>query len=201
MVASDGPGEYVVAFEAHAGTAQQRLESGSVAYITTGLLLTCAALCCSVHAHVWYWHAIELHWQDPLYIEKSNRLKLMTWAVKHPAIKLLHHHNQLWSKLLSRACHGHREVVSAGGVVPDGADAVVQIENTDQLPEQKDGEKRTRINKVLMMDLCLPKAELHSITPGCVRTMMLMADTLCLARPPWRRERSALQQGLLAPLW
>ena len=44
VVASDGPGEYVVAFEAHAGIAQQRLESGTVAYITTGILLTCAAL-------------------------------------------------------------------------------------------------------------------------------------------------------------
>ena len=36
MIASDGPGEYVVAFAAHAGTQQQRLESGTVAYITTG---------------------------------------------------------------------------------------------------------------------------------------------------------------------
>ena len=39
VVASDGPGEYVVAFAAHAGTEQQRLESGTVAYITTGAFL------------------------------------------------------------------------------------------------------------------------------------------------------------------
>ena len=36
VVASDGPGEYVVAFSAHAGHEQPQLESGSVAYITTG---------------------------------------------------------------------------------------------------------------------------------------------------------------------
>ena len=36
VVASDGPGEYVVAFSAHAGHQQPHLESGSVAYITTG---------------------------------------------------------------------------------------------------------------------------------------------------------------------
>lgn len=36
VVASDGPGEYVVAFSAHAGHQQPQLESGSVAYITTG---------------------------------------------------------------------------------------------------------------------------------------------------------------------
>lgn len=37
VIAADGPGEYVVAFAAHAGTEQQRLEPGSVAYITTGV--------------------------------------------------------------------------------------------------------------------------------------------------------------------
>ena len=36
VLASDGPGEYVVAFSAHAGHQQPQLESGSVAYITTG---------------------------------------------------------------------------------------------------------------------------------------------------------------------
>ena len=36
VIASDGPGEYVVAFAAHAGHQQPHLESGSVAYITTG---------------------------------------------------------------------------------------------------------------------------------------------------------------------
>ena len=36
VLASDGPGEYVVAFAAHAGHQQPRVESGSVAYITTG---------------------------------------------------------------------------------------------------------------------------------------------------------------------
>lgn len=45
MVASDGPGEYVVAFAAHAGAQQQRLESGSVAYITTGAQLLCTKVC------------------------------------------------------------------------------------------------------------------------------------------------------------
>ena len=39
VVASDGPGEYVMAFAAHAGTEQQRLEAGTVAYITTGVFL------------------------------------------------------------------------------------------------------------------------------------------------------------------
>jgi len=35
-----------------------------------------------------------------------------------------------------------------GAPVPEGADAVVQIENTEQLPERQDGEKRVRIVKV-----------------------------------------------------
>ncbi len=35
-----------------------------------------------------------------------------------------------------------------GAPVPEGADAVVQIENTEQLPERQDGEKRIRIVKV-----------------------------------------------------
>jgi len=37
---------------------------------------------------------------------------------------------------------------SIGAPVPEGADAVVQIENTEQLPERQDGEKRIRIVKV-----------------------------------------------------
>ncbi len=36
VVSADGPGEYIVAFAAHAGHQQPRLQSGSVAYITTG---------------------------------------------------------------------------------------------------------------------------------------------------------------------
>ena len=36
VVTADGPGEYIVAFAAHAGHEQPRLQSGSVAYITTG---------------------------------------------------------------------------------------------------------------------------------------------------------------------
>lgn len=45
VVASDGPGEYVVAFSAHAGHEQPQLESGSVAYITTGRQLAqCVSL-------------------------------------------------------------------------------------------------------------------------------------------------------------
>lgn len=35
-----------------------------------------------------------------------------------------------------------------GAPVPEGADAVVQIENTEQLSERQDGEKRVRIVKV-----------------------------------------------------
>ena len=35
-----------------------------------------------------------------------------------------------------------------GAPVPEGADAVVQIENTEQLSERQDGEKRIRIIKV-----------------------------------------------------
>ena len=46
VVASDGPGEYVVAFAAHAGTEQQRLESGTVAYITTGAFLQSTPATC-----------------------------------------------------------------------------------------------------------------------------------------------------------
>ena len=33
--------------------------------------------------------------------------------------------------------------------MPKGADAVVQIENTEQFPERQDGEKRIKIVKVL----------------------------------------------------
>ena len=44
VVASDGPGEYVVAFAAHAGHQQPRLEAGSVAYITTGTPVSCLSL-------------------------------------------------------------------------------------------------------------------------------------------------------------
>ena len=36
----------------------------------------------------------------------------------------------------------------AGAPLPEGADAVVQIENTEQLPERQDGEKRIKIVKV-----------------------------------------------------
>ena len=36
MVAGDGPKEYEVAFEALAGTTQETLQPGSVAYIGTG---------------------------------------------------------------------------------------------------------------------------------------------------------------------
>lgn len=36
----------------------------------------------------------------------------------------------------------------AGAPVPEGADAVVQIENTEQLPDRPDGEKRIKIVKV-----------------------------------------------------
>ena len=39
-------------------------------------------------------------------------------------------------------------VVPAGAPLPDGADAVVQIENTEQLPELQDGEKRIKIVRV-----------------------------------------------------
>ncbi len=39
-------------------------------------------------------------------------------------------------------------VMHTGAPVPEGADAVVQIENTEQLPERQDGEKRVRIVKV-----------------------------------------------------
>lgn len=38
--------------------------------------------------------------------------------------------------------------VAAGAPVPEGADAVVQIENTEQLPDRPDGEKRIKIVKV-----------------------------------------------------
>jgi hypothetical protein len=37
VVSADGPGDYEVAFEALAGTAQQALEPGTVAYIGTGV--------------------------------------------------------------------------------------------------------------------------------------------------------------------
>lgn len=38
--------------------------------------------------------------------------------------------------------------VGAGAPVPQGADAVVQIENTQQLSDSRNGEKRIKINKV-----------------------------------------------------
>ncbi|KAK9807616.1 hypothetical protein WJX72_004182 [[Myrmecia] bisecta] len=37
--------------------------------------------------------------------------------------------------------------IGTGGALPEGADAVVQIENTDTLPPGPDGKKRVRINK------------------------------------------------------
>ena len=37
----------------------------------------------------------------------------------------------------------------AGAPVPKGADAVVQIENTEQLPDRQDGQKCVKIVKVL----------------------------------------------------
>jgi gephyrin len=36
VVSSDGPGDYDVAFEVFAGTEQQQLKAGTVAYIGTG---------------------------------------------------------------------------------------------------------------------------------------------------------------------
>lgn len=39
-------------------------------------------------------------------------------------------------------------IMPAGAPVPEGADAVVQIENTEQLPDRPDGEKRIKIVKV-----------------------------------------------------
>eukprot|EP00884_Botryococcus_braunii_P007016 jgi/Botrbrau1/16315/Bobra.0066s0083.1 len=69
VLSSDGPGEYDVAFEVFAGTKQQRLQAGTVAYIGTG------------------------------------------------------------------------------GPLPLGADAVVQIENTERLPPGPSGTKRVRIVK------------------------------------------------------
>lgn len=38
--------------------------------------------------------------------------------------------------------------LGAGAAVPEGADAVVQIENTQQLPDSNNGEKRIAIKKV-----------------------------------------------------
>ena len=40
VVSSDGPGDYDVAFEVFAGTAQAELQAGTVAYIGTGTTLT-----------------------------------------------------------------------------------------------------------------------------------------------------------------
>jgi hypothetical protein len=42
------------------------------------------------------------------------------------------------------------KLVLAGAPLPDGADAVVQIENTEQLPQGPDGQRRVRIVKVRM---------------------------------------------------
>lgn len=39
VVTADGPGEYVVAFDAHAGSAGAQLAPGTVAYIGTGEML------------------------------------------------------------------------------------------------------------------------------------------------------------------
>lgn len=58
---------------------------------------------------------------------------------------------------------GHCE--GAGATVPDGADAVVQIENTQQLPDQKDGEKRIKINKV---SCCTFPQLFISVLPACL---------------------------------
>ena len=39
-------------------------------------------------------------------------------------------------------------MIAAGAPVPEGADAVVQIENTEQLPNRPDGEKQIKIVQV-----------------------------------------------------
>lgn len=39
-------------------------------------------------------------------------------------------------------------LIYVGGPVPEGADAVVQIENSEQLPPAASGNKRVKINKV-----------------------------------------------------
>ncbi len=40
------------------------------------------------------------------------------------------------------------DLMNAGASVPEGADAVVQIENTEPLPDRQDGERRIKIIKV-----------------------------------------------------
>lgn len=47
-------------------------------------------------------------------------------------------------------CLVYRPVAASGAPVPHGADAVVQIENTEQLPDRQDGEKRIKIVKVFL---------------------------------------------------
>ena len=60
-------------------------------------------------------------------------------------------------------------LLAAGGPVPEGADAVVQIENTEQLPPGQHGKRRVRIVKVgcwyaqeKLLELCIDGPELDS---------------------------------------
>lgn len=65
----------------------------------------------------------------------------------------------------SREIQYARHCEGAGAAVPDGADAVVQIENTQQLPDQTDGEKRIKINKV---SCCTLPLVFNSMMPACL---------------------------------
>ena len=90
----------------------------------------------------------------------------------------------------------------AGAPVPDGADAVVQIENTEQLPQRQDGEKRIKIVKVcssakascmLLFGMCLlcgvgavtnPCGNLVMGLTSCSKSVELLPlSGCCLAHP------------------
>lgn len=56
----------------------------------------------------------------------------------------------------------HHSDVASGAPVPRGADAVVQIENTEQLPDRQDGEKRVKIVKVCLQTAGTAEVAVHN---------------------------------------
>ena len=179
VVATDGPGEYVVAFSAHAGHQQPRLESGSAAYITTGeqrchaiVLTICQAAACllvlpppTYCSPVCPSHVSRRHKRKSAVGAGSYRVRQAVASVvrfssvsccmlfiepfsfyEHLAFQDVLENVQ--AGLLGCLTHKGVYVIAAGAPVPEGADAVVQIENTQQLPDRPDGEKRIKIVKV-----------------------------------------------------
>lgn len=82
-------------------------------------------------------------------------------------------------------CLAHHSVVASGAPVPRGADAVVQIENTEQLPDRQDGEKRIKIVKVFLQtavseQVAVDSWDYNSEQPLDGQTRVLLLRPVCL---------------------